>query len=130
MEIWSAQWSDWEAVHEEVVSTPREATDLIDRVARNSAIPTMVEFFNDRGTSFAIGIGRAKTVVTFQESQNPPYFISLGNANAVGTEWFCYGQEESEYLASNLVDPNEGRLALVEFIKKGVKPEVISWEKL
>lgn len=96
---WKVQWSDFEFTTEKTVSLSNDAISLVKNISQSDHIPTMVEFFNDFGVSFCIGIGRDKTVLTYQNSNDPPYYISSGNKNAEGTEWFCYGQEESEYLA-------------------------------
>lgn len=99
---WKVQWSDWNATYERSISSSKAAEELIAEVQRTVDVPALVEFFNDYGTSFGMGVGRSTTVLTYQASNEPPYFVSLGDTSATGTEWFCYGNEESEYLVKNL----------------------------
>jgi hypothetical protein len=127
---WKVQWSDFEFTNEKTISLSNEAISLVKNISQSDHIPTIVEFFNDCGVSFCIGVGRDKTILTYQKSNDPPYYISSGNKNVEGTEWFCYGQEESEYLASNLIDIELGYQALIEFISTGSMPAAIEWEKL
>ena len=90
-----------------------------------------MEFFSpDSGQSLALGIGLNSTVVTYQESLDPPYFISLGDKEALGTEWFRYGGEETEYLARNLVSTNKGMDALKQFVINRMQPGNLEWERL
>lgn len=127
---WKVQWSDWNTTHERSISSSKAAEELIAEIQRTAEIPALVEFFNNHGTSFGMGVGRSFTVLTYQASISPPYFVSLGDKNATGTEWFCYGNEESEYLAKSLVAFDLGLQALREFVETGKQPLMVSWERL
>ncbi|ATE59820.1 hypothetical protein CCZ27_07530 [Thauera sinica] len=127
---WNVQWSDWNSVFERNVATSNEAFTLLDEVRDTAKIPAIVEFFNHEGVSLGIGIGREKTVLTFQKSNDPPYFISIGESNSSGTTTFCYGTEESEYLERNLVDLDSGFRAVQEFLLSGEMPRTLQWEML
>jgi hypothetical protein len=127
---WNVQWSNWNDVFERAVSSADSAIELIQEVQRTLEIPALVEFFNDQGVSLGMGVGRPTTVLTYQTSNGPPYFISLGDPAAEGSEWFCYGNEESEYLARNLIDFDIALRALREFVETGKKSSNVSWEQL
>lgn len=97
----------------------------------NPTPSTMLEVFNiDTRRSLAIGLGRDRTVVTYQDSLEPPYFISLGNAEEKGVETFMYGGEPTEYHAANLVSLACGFGALGEFFCCDRRPETCRWEQL
>ncbi len=70
------------------------------------------------------------SVLTFQKSLDPPYFISLGDVGREGVEWFCYAGERTEYLASNLISLDVAMAALKHFVDFRTKPECVEWEQL
>jgi hypothetical protein len=127
----TVEWTAGDNVERSQIKTWEEANALIERAASQSGHPFMMEFFSpDSGQSLALGIGRNSTVVTYQHSLDPPYFISLGDREALGTEWFRYGGEETEYLASNLVSTNKGMDALKQFVINRIQPGNLEWERL
>jgi hypothetical protein len=128
----TVEWTTWDNAELIEVTSWQEAESLIERVGSQADHPPcLVEFYNsDTGQSLGLGVGRTLTVVTYQDSLNPPYFISLGNKERVGTEWFCYGNEETEYLATNLVPMDQGKTALKHFVENRTQPENLAWERL
>jgi hypothetical protein len=127
---WKVQWSNWNDIYERRISSADLVVELIAEIQSSLEVPALVEFFNDQGGALGIGIGRPTSVLTYQASNDPPYFISLGNPAAEGVEWFCYGNEESEYLARNLIGFDIAMRALREFVDTGEKPSGVSWEQL
>jgi hypothetical protein len=127
----SVEWTSRDDVERAEIMTWDEARSLIERVTPQADPPFIMEFFSrDSGRSLGLGIGRDSTVVTYQDSLDPPYFISLGDKVTAGTEWFLYGQEESEYLARNLVPMSKGLEALKEFVINRMQPANVEWECL
>ena len=127
----TADWTTWDNAERFEVTSWQEARSLIERVGSQADPPCLVEFYNsDSGQSLGLGVGRDFTVVTYQDSLDPPYFISLGNKERSGTEWFCYGNEQTEYLAMNLVPMDQGIAALKHFVENRTQPENIAWERL
>src|SRR5438552_2853252 len=99
-----ATWTDWDTAYEQDVSAWNEADALLDKLALQTDPPRLVEFYDPAsGRALAIGVGRDSTVLTYQDSLDPPYFLSLGDPLTKGVEWFCYGNERTEYMAKNLV---------------------------
>ena len=70
------------------------------------------------------------TVVTFQESLDPPYYISQGGVRDEGVTSFCYGNEETEYLNQNRVPFLSGLDALLFFVLHRSRPPGLEWECL
>jgi hypothetical protein len=125
------EWTTRDNVERSEIETWQEANSLIKRAASQTGQPFIMEFFSsDSGQSLGLGIGRNSTVVTYQDSLDPPYFISLGDKEAPGTEWFRYGGEKTEYLARNLVSTNNGLEALKHFLIHRMRPANLEWERL
>jgi hypothetical protein len=91
----------------------------------------MVEFFDpNTGLSLAVGVAGTESVVTFQQSLDPPYFISLGDPSRTDVVNFVYGNENSEYLGRNAIPMNEAESALIAFVRDRIKPANLAWERL
>jgi hypothetical protein len=90
----------------------------------------MVQFRDDSvGLSFGYAVGREKTVLTFQYTNDPPYYASLTDS-ASEDAWFCYAKQYSEYPGENMISHADAALALREFFDTYELPSVIKWEKL
>ena len=128
----SVEWSDFERYYERVINEAEEALQLIEELQRTKVDPpAMVEFFEPRsGKALAVGVGRMDTVVTFQESLDPPYYISLGSFRDDGITSFCYGNEDTEYLNQNRVPLQSGLDALLFFVLHRGRPPGLEWECL
>jgi hypothetical protein len=121
-------WTTSSESHEGQVSSFRDAMDVLVQAAKS---PTMVEFFDsDTGMAIALGVGAGLVVVTFQETNDPPYYISLGESNAGEVLEFVYGNEPTEYLARNAVLPAAAEVALEWFFTNGTRPPNLAWERL
>jgi hypothetical protein len=126
-----AYWSDWAASYEREVNSAEDAMLLLQEIQRSLRVPTMVEFAEQgSGRSCAIGLGREFTVITYQHSLDPPYFISRGNNGAIGQVWFCYGQERTEYTSRNVVSLLSGWSIVRSFFDAPGRPDGIEWEML
>lgn len=68
--------------------------------------------------------------MTFQESLDLPYFVSLAPEPRVGTVVFVYAQEPTEYSAQNSVPLEVALLGLQEFLETGERPSSVGWEHL
>jgi hypothetical protein len=125
-----AQWTDFESSYSREVNTVAEALDLISELRSTVTEPAMVEFLDDPdGPSFGYAVGREKTVLTFQYSNDPPYYASLTDT-ASEDAWFCYAQQYSEYPGENMISHDDGQHALREFFDSRKLPSAIQWEKL
>jgi hypothetical protein len=126
-----AYWSDLQSSHSREIDTSLHALDLIGELISSLATPAMVEFRDDSvGLAFGYAVGRERTVLTFQHTKEPPYYISLGNPKETGVEWFCYGQQYSEYMCRNLIEHSSAQRALKEFVNAQELPASVKWESL
>jgi hypothetical protein len=128
--IMKVEWTGSKCMYSREIYKPSDLEPLIETVLETSDKPTMVELFDDSGLSIAIGVGHSKSVVTFQASLDPPYFISLGNKSTAGIIEFYYGDEETEYLAKNAVPFEMALHAAKEFLERRERPNGLLWEKL
>jgi len=128
----SVVWSDFQRYYERVVNDLEDASELIEELREmNIDPPAMVEFFEPRsGKALAIGVGRIDTVLTYQESLDPPYYISQGPVCNDGIVSFCYGNEDTEFLNQNRVPFQPGLDALLFFVLHRSKPPSLEWECL
>jgi hypothetical protein len=123
-------WTGSQKVLERTVNNVEQAIELT-KIAYNADEPTMIEFSEtETGRSLAVGFGRKHTVVTYQESLDPPYYISLGDLNCKGVTSFWYAGEETEYLLQNAIPAEQGQQALAFFVINRTRPTNINWEKL
>jgi hypothetical protein len=92
----------------------------------------MLELFTENGLSLAVGVGATRVPVTFQSSNDPPYFISRSSDNvcASATRDFYYSEELTEYLEQNCIPFDVARNALAEFAETGCRPTTLQWELL
>jgi hypothetical protein len=121
-------WTTPHDSHEGQLQSIAEAQEMLHQAAD---APTMVEIFDPAtGLAMAIGVGAAMSIVTFQETNDPPYFISLGDPEITGVLEFCYGNEPTEYLARNAVSNEAAQQALNWFIENRTCPTFFPWERL
>jgi Immunity protein Imm1 len=126
-----AYWSDLNSQYTRKVDTAVQALDLIGELTSSVGTPAIVEFRDDAsGLAFGYAVGRRRTVLTFQETREPPYYISIGDPDQSGVEWFCYGKQYSEYMLRNLIDHVDAQRALREFFDSEELPGSVKWERL
>jgi hypothetical protein len=125
-------WSEDDAVRQEVIANSSKAVALFDELcSRLSHSPSMVEFaMGLAGRALAVGAGRSETVVTYQSSLDPPYFISAGDPRRSGEIPFEYAAQTTPYAAFNAIALSEGRAALIAYLASGELPAGIDWERL
>lgn len=123
-------WSTWNANHEHEIISWNDAKGVLENIALQADPPCLVEFYDPAcGRSLGLGVGRSLTVLTYQDSLDPPYFISLGDPARGGVEWFCYGNERTEYMAKNLIPYDQGVDVLRFFIEYNSRSDSIVWEQ-
>ena len=125
-------WTTWTESFDREVRSEEVAALLRDLSITHSDPPVMVEVSpveGPPGRAFTIGIGREDTVLTFQDSADPPYLISMGDSDS-DVVMFCWGNEWTEYLGRNVVPLDAGYAALREFLADTGRPTCVQWEAL
>jgi hypothetical protein len=107
------------------------ALGLLDELHRQTLdCKPMVLFWRDDGLEFGIAVACNESVLTFQETVDPPYFISKGNGrHSAGLE-LCLGETVSEYPPSSTISWDVARRAAVEFFALFQRPTCVDWETL
>ncbi|MCP3997322.1 MAG: hypothetical protein GY722_20015 [bacterium] len=77
-----------------------------------------------------VGVGRKFSVVAYQESLDPPYYTSLDRDANRTNEWFCCGNEETEFAGHNLISIEDALEALEQFFAGPGRPDNLEWEQL
>jgi hypothetical protein len=128
-----ARWTSTDDVFVRDVRSREEGVQVARELQlRLVASPAIVEFgrLDDASPVLGVGLGSDRSVLTFQESLDPPYYISLDPDPRRGTTIFVYAQEPTEYAAQNSVPIDVALTGLEEFIETGHRPASVPWERL
>lgn len=93
-------------------------------------VPHRIEFELEYGPALGIVVGSDETVLTYQASTRPPYYVSMGDPARDGLFHYRWTGQLDETFASNLVPMAEGLQAAREFLSTGALPTSIRWERL
>ena len=134
MNLWKIVWVDPKKAHEQCVANGDAVIELVTRLHSNEkSVRPVVEIMKlpSESPSLSIAVGHEETVLTFEESSSPPYYISVGNAARSGTSpRFMHDGQGIDHLARNLVPWSSGLRALLEFLTTAARPGAIDWERL
>jgi Immunity protein Imm1 len=89
----------------------------------------IVELSSDRGF-LAAGLGQEESVVSYQESLDPPTYASRGDESAAGIIVFYYRGHRFEFPRTHTVSVDDALEALRLFLVLGRRPENIEWEEV
>jgi hypothetical protein len=124
-------WTNLTDDYERRISGTDTLQKLLTDIEMHLSIPAMVEFYtHDSQPALSVGFGRDLTVVTYEHSVDPPYYISLGEHPGDGGIEFCHGNELIEYSLTNAVPFADGLQALKLFLESGDLPNNLRWGKL
>lgn len=129
--LYSVSWTTWDQCYQHDVDA-EGVIALLEELARSQGDPpVMVEVapHESHGQALTIGLGSPETVLTYQDSLDPPYFASLGETGGPAV-MYCWGRQWSEYPGENVVSLNDGMAAVREFLTSRRRPEMLSWEQL
>lgn len=131
---WKLVWSDHDTVHESIFDNAELAINYIDQLhdhERDLRPVVEVTRLAAGAPSLSIAVGGGETVVTFEQSPDPPYYISSGDSSRDGVSlMFFHGGQGIEHLAKNLIPWELGRRVLMQFLTSEERPDQIEWEKL
>jgi hypothetical protein len=126
----TAEWCMKDQGGKVTVDTWNDVQSLLRRISAMSTPTLLLLYDPDSGAELGVGLGREKTVFTYQSTVRPPYFISQGERDAQGVTWFWYGGEGTEYLNSNLVSARFVDATVRAFVSTLSRPDTIEWEAL
>lgn len=125
---WTVTWGLDGIKRVESLAELDEVLDVLSTQFRDErAVLAVIEA--PSGASLAIGLGRASSYLNFiMASKDPPYYSSVGDADADGAEVFLFADEWSEYPKRNLVPIDVAREAARHFFEYGERTPRIAWE--
>jgi hypothetical protein len=85
----------------------------------------------DQGTpELTVGIGREATVLTYQATEDPPYYVSWSGLDGDDV-WYAFDHERSFHAPFSVVGWDEAMKAVEQFLSEPrTLPSAIEWEKL
>lgn len=130
VQSFNVQCTDGSCSYERVLPG-NKIPDLVTSLDATIPQPAMILIWRvGSEREIGIGLGREQTVITYQRSSEPPYFISQGEESDDEVEWFYFGDEQNEYLTSNLVPKSKMLPVLGSFLRTEDDPDEIDWETL
>ena len=112
-------------------------SDELDRLLHDALIDagssfTMAELVSPLGVACAIGLGRERSVVTFNASYaDPPYFVSRGDLAAEGEPLvFFYNGHWTGFGPETSVPNDQALLALKEFYETSERPTAVAFDEV
>lgn len=116
------------------VRNVRDLDRFLDQLSAAAAAtqPFIAELVTSAGARLGIGLGISGTVLSFKQSDDPPYFVSVGDSDALGDEdvGFYFQGQWSEFPPSAVVPIERAREAARLFLLTGQRPDVIEWEEV
>ena len=104
---------------------------ILDAIAEQASEPLIVELVSPNGARLGVGLGPRGGVLSFNDSSDPPYFVSAGNLGSSTDEVVFYHQGHwTEFPGSALVTIDDARDAARAFIATGKRPENVPWEEI
>ena len=92
--------------------------------------PFIAELVLPSGASLAIGLGRTEAVLSFiGPSLDPPYYHSVGPAEAEGTVVLRYFGDWTEVPATTVIPLHDAREAMRRFLETGALPTNLNWDE-
>lgn len=128
--IFTVTWSDYDQEYEAEVSTAEQALGVLQSAQTSGDYAPLVQFALSPTGPFLAVSASDPAVVTFEESLDPPYFVSVGDPSRMGFVRFVYGCQESEMSDRHLVPLADGKEALRQFVSTERRPSVLVWEEV
>ncbi len=121
---WVVAWGDEREEH--VIRDAAHLTELLWRAAEAAATShTMVELVSPDGAACVIGLGRARSVATFQASADPPYYVSCGTGSE-GEPLIFFFDGHWTSSAQEAIPVDDALAALLEYYATGTRP-TLDW---
>lgn len=114
-----------------VIETVDQLNQLLDTIeAEAGEAKPMVELTDSAGPTLAVGLGRPRSVATYQATLDPPYFASKGKDSAGKGLVFFYQGAWSEFPAEHVIAAEDAKEALRLFLQTGKRPANIIWQEV
>ena len=116
----------WGEAEEEYISKVEELDSLLNLLDERK-VPLIVELVHEDGSTMAVGVGAAQSVLTFFDKNNQSWagIGDRGRDDVVLVFEFC--GEPSEIPAEMALPPSVMRAAARSFFESGRRPDGIDW---
>lgn len=113
----------------------QELADLLaaaGRLAKSREMLSIVTLESEVGATFSIVVGGDETVLAFEASFDPPYFVSKGasDEDEPCLECFVHFEHHTEFYRNEVIPFNVGEQAAYEFLETGTRPECVQWQEV
>lgn len=135
-----AEWStDHDATEPQLVQATVVDADELERLLDELSAegvanqPLIAEFVTSTGARLGVGLGASSgTVLSYKESDDPPYYVSAGRAESSGADdvGFYFQGHWSEFPEEALVPMELAREAAQQFLATGTRPQSVHWEEV
>jgi len=127
----TAEWGTYGGWRDRrVVTGARQALELCAEItATPGSGRVLVGFTADSGQFFAVGLGSEDSCAMYWESEDPPYFQSVGAVAPDERIDFAYDGQHTELPGTVRISGDMALEALSEFMATGVRPGCIEWEQ-
>ncbi len=125
------QWADGKRNEDWLVTEIQEIERIVSQLAKQHDAPMLLFMWED-GTAreLSVGLGRERTRFTYQDSRDPPHYVSAGDPNAEGEESFWVGDEPTSFAATELV-ANELIIPTIRcFVEQPGRPPTVDWAQV
>lgn len=117
------------------VRSRQELADLLAaawQLAKSRGILAIVTLESEGGATFFIVVGGEETVLGFDASLDPPYFVSQGASDEEQpfVECYLHFEHHTEFCRNQLIPFSVGARAAHEFLETGVRPECVQWQEV
>lgn len=102
------------------------------RLAQSRGMLAIVTLESEAGATLSIVVGGDETVLGFEASLDPPYFVSQGASNEEEPYMECYlhFEHHTEFSRNQVIPFSVGEQAVYEFLETGIRPERVQWQEV
>jgi Immunity protein Imm1 len=113
------------------VDGEHDLQQILDGIERDAPEPVVAELVAAGGARLGIGLGGPRSVLAFNPSSEPPYFMSVGNAGSADQDAIFYLHGHwTEFPMTALVPKAAAREAALQFMRTGDRPDNVVWEEV
>jgi hypothetical protein len=112
------------------VRDAHELERVLDDIESSAPEPVVAELVAADGARLGIGLGGATSVLAFNASPEPPYFISAGEYGSADEDvvFYLHGHW-TEFPGTARVSKAAAREAALQFLATGQRPGNVEWEE-
>lgn len=103
----------------------------LDAIATNASKPLIAELVDERGARLGIGLATRNSILSYNASPDPPYFLSAGGIGSADDDvvFYLHGHW-TEFPGSALILEHDAREAARRFLAIGARPDNVTWEEV